>query len=162
MVDRIIEKYGEPPKRLKDKGGPVRSAPAEPIERPEPAAPKNVTINNPVAQVGEKQPSPQPGTENNTNEANNNRPVANRPTQPQYGTARRGQFATLREPFFDIADAEPVGNLLEDNVFTDTIVITEANMFDNPFDINFEPMANELDFEVFDNPMLDTNSVVDN
>jgi hypothetical protein len=157
-VDRIIEKYGEPPKRLKDKGGPVQSAPVDPMEKPEP---KNVTVNNPVAQVGAgTQASPQGGAENNnTNE--NGRPVANRPNQAQYGTARRTQFPTLREPFF-IVDAEPEGNILEDNVFTDTIVITEANMFDNPFDINFEPMANELDFEVFDNPLLDTNTVVNN
>jgi hypothetical protein len=158
LVDRIIEKYGEPPKRLKDKGGPVQSAPVDPMEKPEP---KNVTVNNPVAQVGAgTQASPQGGAENNnTNE--NGRPVANRPNQAQYGTARRTQFPTLREPFF-IVDAEPEGNILEDNVFTDTIVITEANMFDNPFDINFEPMANELDFEVFDNPLLDTNTVVNN
>lgn len=159
-MDRIVEKYGEPPKRLRDKGGPVRSAPSEPMEKPEP---KNVTINNPVAQVGAgTQSSPQGGAESNTNQNNRPVPVANRPNQNQnqYGT-RRNQFPTLREPFF-ISDMEPESNILEDNVFTDTIVITEANMFDNPFDINFEPMANELDFEVFDNPLLDTNTVVNN
>lgn len=158
LVDRIIEKYGEPPKRLKDKGGPVRSAPAEPMEKPEP---RNVTINNPVIQVGDKPASPraEDGAQNSDN--NNNRPVANRPSQGQYGTARRNQFPTLREPFF-IMDAEPEGNILEDNVFTDTITITEANMFDNPFDINFEPMANELDFEVFDNPLVESNTITNN
>jgi len=154
-VDRIIEKYGEPPKRLKDKGGaPVRSAP-EPVDKPEPAAPKNVTVTNPVTRVADRQESLEDGAANNNlTAAPNNRPVANRPSQPQHGTARH-QFPTLREPFF-IAD-DIGGNILEDNVFTDTIQITESNMFDNPFDINFEPMANELDFEVFDNPLVEND-----